>query len=617
VKLVTTVDSRSALATDQVAVQIELYRKSSAEQAESGQVKSGIEGMLKVDEVEVQWPVRSAQQTHRRTFFSQIDGSVQYYGVVPPKEGTLQSDLAPAMILTLHGAGVEAEGQAAVYAPKENTYVIAPTNRRNFGFDWEDWGRWDGLEVFELAQERFKTDPKRSYLTGHSMGGHGTWHIGTLFPDRFAAIGPSAGWISFSSYIGRGGNGNQDPVSQLLRRPLGASDTLARVSNTKSQGVYILHGDADDNVPVDQARTMREELAKFHPDWVYKEQLGAGHWWGNQCCDWPAMIAYFKDHQLPDSTQVNTIRFTTPGPHVSADCYWFRLGCQEQIAGLTSIELDRDRQTNKITAKTINIGSWGIPLQKLFADDTPLPLSLVVDIDGREISIEGIDDLEQTIWFDKTDEGWQRRSADARSVRDGANYGVFKQAFRNRFVLVYGTQGDAAENRWMLGKARYDAETFWYRGNGSVDCWSDRYYLEVAEREPESLKDRNVILYGNSTVNAAWAPLLEQSHVVVNKGGWGKPGGETRDAELSQESATVLMVRPKTKGTGLIALIGGTDLAGMRASGRLPIFSSGTGYPDVLVLSPEYLRVGTEAVQWAGFFGRDWSIERGEWLPSK
>ena len=26
------------------------------------------------------------------------------------------------------------------------------------------------------------------------MGGHGTWHIGTLFPDRFAAIGPSAGW---------------------------------------------------------------------------------------------------------------------------------------------------------------------------------------------------------------------------------------------------------------------------------------------------------------------------------------------------------------------------------------------------------------------------------------
>jgi len=32
------------------------------------------------------------------------------------------------------------------------------------------------------------------------MGGHGAWQIGSLYPDRFAAIGPSAGWLSFDSY---------------------------------------------------------------------------------------------------------------------------------------------------------------------------------------------------------------------------------------------------------------------------------------------------------------------------------------------------------------------------------------------------------------------------------
>ena len=41
---------------------------------------------------------------------------------------------------------------------------------------------------------------------------------------------------------------------------------------------------------------MREELAKFHPDFVYKEQPGAGHWWGNECCDWPPLIAFFAAH---------------------------------------------------------------------------------------------------------------------------------------------------------------------------------------------------------------------------------------------------------------------------------------------------------------------------------
>ena len=614
VKLRTTPSSETTLEANELNVSVELTRLATGD---------------KLDQVEVKWPVRSSQQMHRRTFISQIDGSVQYYGVVPPKEDSLRSDRAPSMILTLHGAGVEGEGQAAVYSPKDNTYVIAPTNRRNFGFDWEDWGRWDGLEVFELARERFKTDPKRSYLTGHSMGGHGTWHIGTLFPDRFAAIGPSAGWVSFSSYTGRGGNAQQDPLSQLLRRPQGGSDTLARVENLKSQGVYILHGDADDNVPVDQARTMRQELAKFHPDWVYKEQAGAGHWWGNPCCDWPAMMDFFQAHEIPASSQIDSIRFVTPGPHISPDCHWFTLGCQERIADLSTVQLDRDRQTQKISVKTTNIASWGIRLSKLLASDTPLPVNLNLEIDTQALSVAGIAGREQTLWFDKvTSEGsatlWRQRKPSQQEQaqqeqlsipRDASQYGVFKEAFRNRFVLVYGTHGDPEETHWMLGKARYDAETFWYRGNGSVDCWSDADYLALAQRDPQSLSDRNVILYGNSTVNEAWGSLLARSPVQLQRGSWTRGG-----PEVIAESVSMLLVRPKSldtqsKGRGLVAGIGGTDLAAMRASSRLPIFSSGTGYPDVLVVSPEYLKTGSEAIRWTGFFGTDWSVGNGEWLP--
>ncbi len=195
-------------------------------------------------------PVRSPDDKYRRTFISDIDGSVQYYAVVPakPANGT-----KPGLTLTLHGAGVEASGQAACFTPKSWTHVVAPTNRRPFGFDWEDWGRLDALEVLHDAEKHLHTDPRRRWLTGHSMGGHGTWHLGVTFPDKFAAIGPSAGWISMFSYAGMRRSQNPDSIEAMLQRAASPSNTVALAQNFKREGIFILHGDQDDNVPVQQA----------------------------------------------------------------------------------------------------------------------------------------------------------------------------------------------------------------------------------------------------------------------------------------------------------------------------------------------------------------------------
>ena len=142
--------------------------------------------------------IRKPGETYKQTFLSGIDGSVQYYGVNPSRTpGPNQ-----AMYLSLHGASVEAIGQADAYSPKGDGFLVCPTNRRPYGFDWEDIGRLDALEVLHDAETALQTDPTRTYLTGHSMGGHGTWQLGVLFPGRFAAIAPSAGWIAFSGYGG-------------------------------------------------------------------------------------------------------------------------------------------------------------------------------------------------------------------------------------------------------------------------------------------------------------------------------------------------------------------------------------------------------------------------------
>ena len=49
------------------------------------------------------------------------------------------------------------------------------------------------LEVMDLVSSQYKIDDSRTLLTGFSMGGHGTWYIGSRNQDRFSAMIPVAG----------------------------------------------------------------------------------------------------------------------------------------------------------------------------------------------------------------------------------------------------------------------------------------------------------------------------------------------------------------------------------------------------------------------------------------
>src|SRR5262249_24927367 len=146
-------------------------------------------------------------------------------------------------------------------------------------------------------------------------------------------------------------------------------------------------------------------------------------------------------------------------------------------------------------------------------------------------------------------------------------YGPFKDAFRNRMQFVYATKGSAAENAWSYAKARFDAETFWFRGNGSVDLIADTAF--DASTDP----NRNVIVYGNSARNATWQALLAESPVQVE-------AGKVRigDRDITGDNLACLFLRPrKGSETACVAVVGGTGLAGMRLTDRLPYFTSGVG----------------------------------------
>lgn len=548
--------------------------------------------------------VRRSDQTHKRTFRSDIDGSVQYYAVNPASGGVWEP--GAALFLSLHGASVEAIGQADAYAPKRWGTIVCPTNRRPYGFDWEDWGRLDALEVLDDALHVFRPDPMRVYLTGHSMGGHGTWSVGATFPDRFGAIAPSAGWISFFSYAGSDAYANPTPVERMLRRAAASSDTLALATNYLQQGVYVLHGDADDNVPVREARTMRSVLGGFHRDVDGHEQPGAGHWWdasdepGASCVDWPPMFDFFARHRVADPRSVRRVRFVTVNPGVSSRSQWLGVEAQERSMEPTTVDAQWDPGRGRLIVTSANA-------RRLTFDTSILGVpkdGFRVEIDGQ--SLEGVfpatGGAASVIRLGKAGDGW-KPVGEAPAVWKGPlRSGPFKDAFRHRMLLVYGTRGTAEENAWAYAKARFDAESFWYRGNATPELVAD------TRLDFEATRDRGIILYGHAEMNAAWPRLLGASPIQVRRG-----SVRVGDRTLAREDLGCLFLQPRPgSAVASVGVVAGSGLKGLRATDRLPYFMAGPGFPDFLVVGADIWRRGTAEIAAAGFFGPDWSLAEGE-----
>jgi hypothetical protein len=169
-------------------------------------------------------------------------------------------------------------------------------------------------------------------------------------------------------------------------------------------------------------------------------------------------------------------------------------------------------------------------------------------------------------------------------------------------LFVYGTRGTPAENAWALAKARYDAENFGYRGNGSVDVVADTAF------DPTQERDRNVIVYGSADTHAAWRALLGDSPIQIRRGSLRVGGREIRGDDLA---CLFLRPRPGSRRAS-VGVVAGSGLAGMRLTDRLPYFVSGAAYPDYLVLDPTALVEGSKAIRGAGFFGPDWRVENGD-----
>ena len=168
-------------------------------------------------------------------------------------------------------------------------------------------------------------------------------------------------------------------------------------------------------------------------------------------------------------------------------------------------------------------------------------------------------------------------------------------------VFVVGTKGNTQETELLRDKARLDAEQWWYRGNGSVDILDDRDFLDHHDWRD----GRNGILYGNADTNGAWNALVDDE-VRVDR-----TGVEIGDRRMEGDDLAVLMIRPiKGDSEASVGVVAGTGNRGTRLLHAFPYWTSGIGYPDLLVVDSGMLEGGQDAIRAAGFFGNDWCQSR-------
>jgi hypothetical protein len=575
--------SPERLSGDAVSVTFELVDCGSVRQASTKRMSSDDSSKV-VSTIKVSARVRRPQDTRKNTFSSDIDGSAQYYGVRPAQS----RQQAPNLVLTLHGASVEGMGQAEAYGNHADINWIAATNRRPFGFDWEDWGRKDAMEVLADASVKLPMTPAKVHLAGHSMGGHGTWVNGSLYPSTFASIAPSAGWVSFASY-GGGARGPQQPdaIDTMFIRANNEYDTLKRADNLDHPSVFVLHGDADDNVPVTEARTMKTVLEnRRHPRFGYHEQLGAGHWWdgpqgaGADCLDWPGITAAIRSSTIADP---DTFSFSTPHPGISANGFWIQVVHQHVWGEMSKVSASWKASPAEIWITAENIE------RLVIGERTEKKRPTIVKMNGQTLQIPQTGNVHLTLNRSK----WRVVSDMPLGQKTPQRSGPFKNAIGNRFALVIPTGGTVEENDLALQIARYHLETWMVRGNGHSDIFLDSDPLD---------ENRTYILYGNNSINKAWGRMVNQHNVDVTRDA-ARIGSRT----VKGEDVFLMACQPHPKSeSSHVVLVGFTGAVGARAALRVPLFVSGVAMPDWTLAKANVFQLGRAGVIGAGYFDSAW-----------
>jgi pimeloyl-ACP methyl ester carboxylesterase len=229
----------------------------------------------------------------------EMQGLFQHYGVSVPSSYR-QGRPAPATFFlhprsgaTTHLAAAWVPGLLRQLGEERGALVVSPSARGSSTW-YVGPGHEDFLEVWEDAMRTFSIDPDRVTVAGHSMGGFGSWLLGLLYPDRFAAAFPVSGPVTQGAWLGVG-----SPIAPQDGGDARAELLFTILENARTLPVVAYQGTNDELVPATGVARMAARLAQLG----YRHRLylfvGQDHYAPLVVDEWAAAARYLDRFRRP------------------------------------------------------------------------------------------------------------------------------------------------------------------------------------------------------------------------------------------------------------------------------------------------------------------------------
>jgi pimeloyl-ACP methyl ester carboxylesterase len=586
-------------------------------------------------------PIRIRGENEKKrqaTFRSEADESVQSFSFSRP--ANFDTSSGPfELLVTLHGANVPSINQAGAYTQRDDVFVLAPNARGPVNYDHTDLGRVDDMEaldkftdnIADFVGKAVSLDETNTYLTGHSMGGHGTWHVGLLNSDRFAAIAPSAGWDRFDTYLGI--LWSRDTLSTHPR--LNAVDRSSRYKNfnpAKTENAvdgtlptFVLQGGQDPTVLSVHPRTLVREMSDrglqvegqvgqrhdmANPDEIdvgYLEVPGAGHWWdqgitdGNDGVNHPDMMSFLRDttnEPYPDS-----LHFFTTNLQAEHSKYWVGVELQRRPHDPTRVSAES--KSDGLHLSTENVVNLIIDLEVLSANNSGAKLM----IDGETLSLPTSSpsghqarapSMSEPVIVNL--EGSPSIAGDLHGMKKTPDsYGPLRQVHYSPYRLVYGTAGSSRETDLNRNLANV-------RSNRLIEPFGARAPAVVVPDtavDQSMMDEYNLVLFGTPTTNSVLDDLAGDLPIGIDD----RAGAVMVDGERYEGEYAVEYIYPNPEAPdNFVQIASGTSTEAAHLTSLTNWTPTFVGNADYQVYDKSWMHERWNGAVAAGFFDRNWEL---------
>ncbi len=545
-----------------------------------------------------------------RAFISQVDGSVQPYGMKVPAGYDPQRPMR--LDVVLHGStrvsglgelqflqSYDGETSGDKSVPDQNYLEVFPMGRLGenaYRFE----GETDVWEAIEAACRNYAVDRRRIVLRGASLGGVGTWRMGLTHPHRFAALGPTAGpvdtvefarspWPHFLPL---------NPVTGWQKQTLHLMDAIDYTANASMIPVVAAMGDQD---PYYSSHLLIQKAFENEAiPFAGIVDTGAGHSVTEKAKQRQLQMLADRIGEGVDPAP-RKIRFVTWSLKYSR-CHWLEVLGLDQHYQRAELKAELEMDGSVAMEVPLNVSRFALYPPALGNSTASLAVG------NRPVVLPSPrPDPSERLVFERHDDGsWHYRDSkqpDPVARKQPGLQGPMDDAFSQRFLCVRGTgqPWHPQVHDWAEANLhRFAYEWRWhYRGDLPIK--------DDVDVTPEDLRSAHLILFGDPGSNLWIGRMLPDIPIK-----WSRETihgrGHTLDA--SDHGLQLIMANPLPEGAG-----------------RYVVFNSGHTYhaPDLRLSymvyplrgdwalvkvgrqpPPEPLPVVEETLVDSGFFNEHW-----------